>query len=163
MNWDAIGAFGEWVGALAVLITLVYLTIQIKQSARTQKAQTHQQVTHDRAQIIREFLHNRELRDAVAKVAAGKGIDDNERNILYWFTTLQVRAFENDLYQHSQGMIDDHELEVQRNLLELPHMQIEAVLDISEHTYTPEVQHELRALREKRKARLAADRQSGAS
>ena len=30
MNWDAIGAVGELIGAIAVLITLVYLAIQIK-------------------------------------------------------------------------------------------------------------------------------------
>jgi hypothetical protein len=34
MNWDAIGAVGEIVGALTVLITLIYLAIQIKQSNR---------------------------------------------------------------------------------------------------------------------------------
>ena len=30
MNWDAIGAVGELIGAIAVLITLVYLAIQVK-------------------------------------------------------------------------------------------------------------------------------------
>ena len=30
MNWDAIGAVAESVGAIAVLIILVYLTIQVK-------------------------------------------------------------------------------------------------------------------------------------
>ncbi len=30
MNWDAIGAVAEVVGAIAVLITLVYLTIQVR-------------------------------------------------------------------------------------------------------------------------------------
>ena len=34
MNWDAIGAIGEVVGALAVLITLIYLANQIRQSNR---------------------------------------------------------------------------------------------------------------------------------
>ena len=32
MNWDAIGAIGEILGALAVFVTLVYLASQIKQS-----------------------------------------------------------------------------------------------------------------------------------
>ncbi len=39
MNWDAIGAVGEILGAIAVLATLGYLAIQIRQtgaSARTQ-------------------------------------------------------------------------------------------------------------------------------
>jgi hypothetical protein len=36
MNWDAIGAIGEIVGALAVLITLIYLAMQIKQNSDMQ-------------------------------------------------------------------------------------------------------------------------------
>ena len=43
-------------------------------------------------------------------------------------------------------MIDAHELEVQRSLLELPHMQIDAVIALSEHTYTTQVQEELHVL-----------------
>jgi len=34
MNWDAIGAIGEFVSALAVLITLVYLAVQIRQAKK---------------------------------------------------------------------------------------------------------------------------------
>ena len=33
MNWDAIGAIGEVTGALLVVITLIYLTIQIRQNS----------------------------------------------------------------------------------------------------------------------------------
>lgn len=32
MNWDAIGAIGEVVGAVAVVVTLFYLTIQLRQN-----------------------------------------------------------------------------------------------------------------------------------
>jgi hypothetical protein len=32
MNWDALGAIGEIVGALAVFVTLAYLAIQIRQN-----------------------------------------------------------------------------------------------------------------------------------
>ena len=30
MNWDAIGAVAELIGAVAVLITLVFLTLQLR-------------------------------------------------------------------------------------------------------------------------------------
>ena len=33
MNWEAIGAIGEIVGAIAVIATLFYLSIQIRQNA----------------------------------------------------------------------------------------------------------------------------------
>ena len=39
MNWDAAGAIGEIVGALAVVITLVYLAIQVRQNTRHVRAQ----------------------------------------------------------------------------------------------------------------------------
>ena len=32
MNWEVIGATGEWAGAIAVVITLAYLAKQIKQA-----------------------------------------------------------------------------------------------------------------------------------
>lgn len=38
MNWDAIGAVGEIIGALAVLATLVYLAIQIRQNTGALRA-----------------------------------------------------------------------------------------------------------------------------
>ena len=34
MNWDAVGAFGEIIGALAVFLTLMYLSIQIRQNTQ---------------------------------------------------------------------------------------------------------------------------------
>ena len=37
MNWDAISAVGEIVGAVAVVVTLVYLAAQIRQSDPQQK------------------------------------------------------------------------------------------------------------------------------
>ena len=35
MNWDAVGAVGELVGAVAVVATLVYLARQVQASNRT--------------------------------------------------------------------------------------------------------------------------------
>ena len=51
MNWEAAGAIGEILGAIAVLTTLIYLALQIKQSNRFEAAR-HLDVHMDR---IREF------------------------------------------------------------------------------------------------------------
>jgi hypothetical protein len=34
MNWEAIGAIGEIVGAVAVVATLFYLAVQVRQNSR---------------------------------------------------------------------------------------------------------------------------------
>ena len=38
MNWDAISAVGEIVGAAAVVVTLIYLAIQVKDSAKASRS-----------------------------------------------------------------------------------------------------------------------------
>jgi len=64
MNWDAIGAAGEVLGALTVICTIVYLSIQVKH-ARTS---TVDQNRLTRATAIRELIltmcNNDELRVA---------------------------------------------------------------------------------------------------
>ena len=40
MNWEAIGAIGELIGAMAVVITLVFLALQVRQSNYTKGNQT---------------------------------------------------------------------------------------------------------------------------
>lgn len=37
MNWDAIGAIGEVVGAIAVVVSLIYLAVQIKDNSKLLK------------------------------------------------------------------------------------------------------------------------------
>lgn len=42
MNWDAIGATGEWAGAIGVIATLVYLAGQLKQNTKALRSSTYQ-------------------------------------------------------------------------------------------------------------------------
>ena len=43
MNWDAIGAIGEIVGAVAVVVTLGYLIVQVRQSRKVVRRSACQQ------------------------------------------------------------------------------------------------------------------------
>ena len=44
MNWDAIGATAELLGAVAVLATLVYLSLQIRQSNKLAEAESQREL-----------------------------------------------------------------------------------------------------------------------
>ena len=74
MNWDAIGAVGEIVGALAVVATLGYLAIQIRSAHRT-AADTNRQ---SRATGVRDMMltvaTNAEARSAWQKATGGAEI-----------------------------------------------------------------------------------------
>ena len=41
MNWEAVGAIGEVVGALGVIATLLYLAIQIRRSTAQARSDSH--------------------------------------------------------------------------------------------------------------------------
>ena len=45
MNWDALSAIGQTVGALAVVISLIYLAVQMRQNTRAVRGTSFQAVT----------------------------------------------------------------------------------------------------------------------
>ncbi len=61
INWEAIGAVGEVVGALAVVVSIVYLAIQIRQSGRIGRFTAHQNLTESLSSIIEPFYSDAQL------------------------------------------------------------------------------------------------------
>jgi len=70
MNWDAIGAVGELLGSLAVLVTLVYLSLQIRNARDELKHTIRQNNDAANREIILETVRNSRLTRALAKTVA---------------------------------------------------------------------------------------------
>lgn len=60
MNWDAIGAIGEILGASAVIMTLVYLARQIKDSARAARSAAVTDATNAIQALYQDLGSNQE-------------------------------------------------------------------------------------------------------
>jgi len=58
MNWDAIGAIGELVGSVAVLVTLIYLAIQVRQNTHATRATSHHAITDALNQLNLTIANN---------------------------------------------------------------------------------------------------------
>ena len=71
MNWDAIGAIGEVCGAIAVVVTLVYLAGQLRQNTRALQAASMDSTTQI-SNDIRETIYSD---PAVTKIYLD-GLDD---------------------------------------------------------------------------------------
>lgn len=52
MNWDAISAIADVVGVLAVIVTVVYLALQIRQNTRSVRAATEQNLMSQEMEIF---------------------------------------------------------------------------------------------------------------
>ena len=79
MNWDAIGAIGEIVGAAAVVATLAYLSIQLRQARRASDSQGTLVTTEMASNWRNMLLQNSDLSDMLAKANAGERLSDSEQ------------------------------------------------------------------------------------
>lgn len=70
MNWDAIGAVGEIIGALAVFITLAYLAIQIRQNTKTVQASALDSSVSGISAIREKIIEDPEVADIYLKGSA---------------------------------------------------------------------------------------------
>lgn len=119
MNWDAVGAIGEIVGALSVLITLVYLTTQIKLSNRIAVAANEAQIQNNFSAINESIYTDTELA-ALIKRAEGKEPNFTE------VENLQVEAWTRRLGNqwlsieaaHKNGMVSEQTYKLMFNDIE---------------------------------------------
>ena len=61
MNWEAIGAFSEAIGAIAVLVTLVYLTVQLRQNTKAIERSTERGVFDDANDWMYKIIESPEI------------------------------------------------------------------------------------------------------
>ena len=119
MNWDAIGAVGEVVGAMAVVATLGYVAVQVRQSKRTARAQMVQEATDQLNQINLLIASD----PTWAEIMALGGSDSLEsfsveQRTRYAFLELSVgRALETLYFHHLNGDVEPRNWEPQENAL----------------------------------------------
>ena len=107
MNWDAIGAVGELLGALAVILTLGYLAAQIRQNTRTVRTATAQAI-----QTAMNEAHAHVKQDSAAARIYRLGLSepsklDEDEQVQFAMTMYSIFAqFENIFYQHQQDTLD---------------------------------------------------------
>ena len=116
MNWEAIGAIGEIIGAIAVVVSVLYLAFQIRQNTQATQGATIQGVTDT---IQREnrwssdlgevFLKAIESPDTISKVEAFQ--------VGEWLTAA-MSARQNEYLQYRRGLIDKEMWEASRGIIQ---------------------------------------------
>ena len=109
MNWEAIGAVGETVGALGVILSVLYLAIQIRKDGHARIADTGHSIAA-RAGAVQQILsENRQLAAAFPKGMRGDvdGLDEADRTQFEAFLSVVTRSYEDGFYQHRKGLVDE--------------------------------------------------------
>jgi hypothetical protein len=108
MNWDAIGAIAELLGAVGVIATLAYLGIQIRQNTVSTRTSSYQAAIATTIEaIMRMGLDSDAARILTSGSADSATLSTEEQTRYAMLTSGIFRNFENIFYQHKQGAIDD--------------------------------------------------------
>ncbi len=118
MDIQVLGAWGEFLGGIAVILTLVYLAIQIRQNTTSVRVSSFQSVTSQIADLNLAVLEHEEV--AAIVNSGDEKLDelsqsDGRRYACYqsaWF-----RHYENLHYQNTLGMLPDQHWRAFQRLL----------------------------------------------
>jgi len=120
MNWEAIGAIGEILGAIAVVATLIYLAIQIKQSTRVARSATRQAIAESAQTLANDVINAPEMADILVRHFRGEELTPAESLRLQGRCYRDMRHWENIYYQVREGLLSEEEwIGFRRNLAAL--------------------------------------------
>ena len=145
MTLSELGSVGEFVGAIAVLVTLVYLAIQIRQAMAATRAQVRQSLADSQLQYVSLRATDPFLRQAAGKMFAGQEIDDSETFGLGMHVAAGIRLFENYYAQYGMGTMDPEDWRAMREVIRFHFQfpQYRQMLELMEQTVNREFAREL--------------------
>jgi len=114
MNWDAIGAGGEVLGAIAVIATLLYLGMQISQTNRIAKSSVARELQQKYSDVYTLIATNAEIRGLVTKLRNSNYIieSEEEEEQLESFCLLLLGLWLSTGVANSQGQVEQNQYQV---------------------------------------------------
>jgi hypothetical protein len=109
MNWDAISAIAELLGAFAVLISILYLANQIRQSTEVARSTARQGIAEAAMGEASSIIENADLAQLMFREISGEPLEAYENYRIQLFAFRSLRFYENCHYQYRTGMLEDDE------------------------------------------------------
>ena len=108
MNWEAIGAVGEILGAIAVLLTLFYLASQVRHANKATQVETESQMGHWWSQHNQDMIHQPEMIEVIEKgLNEMSSLSDPDRRRFCWWLASMFYKFQDIYHQYKRGVISE--------------------------------------------------------
>ena len=107
MNWEAISSLSELIGAVAVVISLIYVAIEIRQNTKATRFQTTQQLISANAEANYLISSDTELASIMRKGLMDRSSLDEEEEIRFntWLIS-SFKQFDFAYHQFVSGELD---------------------------------------------------------
>lgn len=107
MSWEAAGALGEIIGAIAVLLTLAYLATQVRQNSRSLRAASYQAWAETKARVLTAVTEEPTLAQALTRLGQHAEMSESEGHQVAHWMHLIVHVAETAYYLHLEGVLGD--------------------------------------------------------
>lgn len=108
MNLQELSQLGEFLGGFSVLLTLIYLAVQIRGNTKAVRSagaqQTHDSMVHLYSQLASDTDLNRIFRHGTKNLAV---LSEDESGQFYAFWSATLYIAQNWLYQKERGVLDE--------------------------------------------------------
>jgi len=118
MNWDAISAISQLVGSIAVVLSVLYLAVQVHRGTRVAKLATQDAAATALRDVTKPLMENAELERIWRVGLENIGALSAEERARFFHATYQwLKAFETIHFHYVYGLMDKQLWEGWRELL----------------------------------------------
>jgi hypothetical protein len=104
---EQLGNLGDLIGGIAVVASLLYVAVQLRQNTRITRSAVRQSIAARASDLQLSVAQNNDILAAVAKLFQGKEMSPEESIRLHFFLGGLFRATEEAFLQHREGFLED--------------------------------------------------------
>jgi hypothetical protein len=103
MNWTKASAIAEILSSIAIVVTIGYLAVEIKQNAEATRAEIRQEILASDQQLLEMLIDDPKL----SLIWYREDLTDEEKTRLGYFLITHLRMRENNWLQYQNGILDE--------------------------------------------------------
>ena len=107
MNWEAIGSIAEVVGAVGVVVSLLYLAFQVRQANKNQVVDSQQRLARTWGDHTSIVMRDENVHAFIKGLNAYEDLSPEERVKFYFCVGLLINLIETAIYHADAGILDE--------------------------------------------------------
>ena len=107
MNWEAIGSVAEVVGAIGVIVSLLYLAIQVRQGNKNHVVDSHQQIARDWGASCAVVMRDENVSAFIKGLSEYEDLTAEERVKFDMCVGIFINVVEVTIYHAEAGRLDE--------------------------------------------------------
>ena len=140
----------EIISVLAIVISLIFLGLEVNQSNTLAKASIRQSLNETDMDVYEMRMDKEAIIRAHFKIDNNLPLDEYEEYMIIQFQTFNFRDFDNSFYQYRIGLFDENNWQAYRRIIKklLEDKYVKIMLQNNMSDFSTEFQNELKSITE---------------